>query len=1492
MANKQITHSYSGMMQDITKSKFGNQFYFEGKNIRIISTDTQSTGSITNEKGNKFILSIPTPVIDYNLKTISYNDKVLNYTTSEINYNSQSATQKIIGHSNSRNYIILFTTDNNGFDCIWKVSYKDYEISLLYLRNLEFSVYNPIQVINNFENEKLDKVYWVDSVHQLRYLNINHSIVNGDLEELIDVSENTINMTGKYNLSEPLITNILSGGNHTAGMIQYTYNLYKLNSAQTKISPLSKLVSLDKGVLGGGDINELVGKIPVIEINDIDINYTNIKVYSIKYNTYNGTPIISLIEDREIPQNRKIEIFDDNTIIKSLSLEEFLFLGSDIIIPKHIESKDNRLFFANYNEKNFEVKLDVRAYSFDDTQNCTVHTNIFYDDINNIVTSNVIDRRNITNVFTDIINDKFDSINLDYNNYKFQYDGITKGGEGKYIKYELTQSLDYDENFRYFKDEEIYRLGIQFYNNFGQVSLPLWVADFKSLNGNLEGNFNTLKVTLKPDFYVWLNNSSNFNTEYDKPIGYRTLIAERTLNDRTIISNGLLGTMMFNINSTLEEQYGSFIKENSKLKPKLPNILFRNCNFNSLYGITQPLRQCLHLGEMSNEDGPNTECWRAYYGDKDTTGRSYQFNSMLQLYSPETLFYFNQSMSNGLKLKIKGLLKNKYNGNWAKEINLADTFSSDEAKVKNGLSTHYAPFDLLAGGNAYNVTDRGIIGHPGGSDPNMVEKDLYYRGYGDVLNSDIISNNNVISFFNDLNTTIGSDPDDNISKPSLKTISVLLNSTYTNLNISYEITPDVVNLLDNYDVQIASDPSGNNILNSLNGVNGLQIISDTQSFTVTPTISERVYNYYLIINSNVNFSGTINVIININGSGIIEKTISNEQFQIIPSNNISGNYYIPIYNNNIVNIYGRPELTDLGQMYTTYNNDVNYRFTNSLESIITDGDSSWKHDGNCARKIVSVNGEGQRCITIVTDDGTNNQNVENWDRPTLESIFNTLNIQENDYGLIGEIIKNDYEIYLGGIYGGNSWEDKLRTNYIEIGNYKLINDSVNYIESPGDTFVNFFKFLRIHRKNGETNDQCIKEYEEIVEYYTESTINLKNRNDLSLNEWDDKFMYRNDDYHKYNKVYSQQSNLITRRNINYNIKKNNNFDTNIISSKLKSSGELVDSWTDILQNDVITLDGKFGAINSLIAFNDEIYSLQDKAFAFISINPRVQIQAADGLAVELGTGGVLQDYKYISTESGTLNKWSVVISPQGIYYFDIINRSFNKFEGNIKGLSDAKELHTFFINNVLFNILLNDNPLIKEGISSGYDFINNDVFMSFHQNNYTFTISYNEKNQAFISFYDYIPSMYISKGDHFITTHPDINKIYKQYEGNYNEFYDEKFSSHIILNVNPEADKDCVFDNINFKSDVTLDNLDQVDKTLTGIRAYNDYQDSNTPTTVTPLVVGRNNNLRRKFRDWSALIPRQSRNRIRAPYIKLKLQFDNTNNYKLILHNINIYYTV
>jgi hypothetical protein len=34
--------------------------------------------------------------------------------------------------------------------------------------------------------------------------------------------------------------------------------------------------------------------------------------------------------------------------------------------------------------------------------------------------------------------------------------------EGKYIKYELTQTTAYNEDSKYFKDDEIYRIGIEF----------------------------------------------------------------------------------------------------------------------------------------------------------------------------------------------------------------------------------------------------------------------------------------------------------------------------------------------------------------------------------------------------------------------------------------------------------------------------------------------------------------------------------------------------------------------------------------------------------------------------------------------------------------------------------------------------------------------------------------------------------------------------------------------------------------------------------------------------------------------------------------------------------------------------------------------------------------------------------------------------------------------------------------------------------------------
>lgn len=1515
---KKVIYSFQRMSKDLTEAKNPTQFYFDAHNIRFVTNKDNTTGSFAFEKGNELVFSIPTPVINSATHAIDYINNTgaqnlvyaintgsqpraeieQDYYISANNYRT-SGKQIILGHSVTREFIILFTTDNLGFDCIWKVDDETYEITLLYLRNLEFSENNPIQVINNFENEIIDKVYWVDNgAHQMRYINLEHSVINGDLEELIDIPKDVLNTTGSYGLSAPEIINTLSGGAHTAGRIQYAYNLYRLNASQTKLSPLSRMISLDKGVLGGGAINESVGTIPVVQISNIDTAYTNIKVYSIKFNSYNQSPIISLIEDREIPGNNTIDVFDDNTVIQTLSLEQFLFLGSDIIIPKHIQSKDNRMFMANYKEKNFEIDLDVRAYSFKSDQTSKVHTNIFYDSLLDIVTSTLADTRVISNtLFTNNYQDKFDSINLDYNVYKYQANGTTIGGEGKYLKYELTHSTAYNEDGRYFKDSEIYRLGIQFYNAYGQVSLPLWIADFKSRDGNLEGFYNNLLVTLKPDFYTWLNTPGNFPTIYDTPTGYKILIAERGLNDRTIVSNGLLCPMMFSVATTQEHITLSDVQTWSNQTPKLPNILMRNVNQVSDWGNTRPLRRSSHLYPMNLGHNTDTEVWGARYGDRDGSGKNYQFTCMLQMYSPETLFYFNQSLSAGLKLRIKGLMQNKYNSNWAREINLTDNFIDDEIKtLGDSLSSHFGSFVTLRG-NGYNATDRGIIAHPGGSDPNKGEKNLFYRGYGDVLLQSTVSSLNIISFNNSLILTSGTDPNNNVTKTSLKSITIILDATYTDLNIQYTITPDLPYATELYDVSIATDPLGNNIISTSLGVSGTQVISRAENFISTPDIEENTFNYYLIITSANYIHGTVDVEATAtDGVTPIIKEITAEPFTSDTINNISSSLFVPTNTNNIVSIYGTAQLTERGQDFTTYNNDAKYRYSNSLTSLIGDGDSSWKNDGNCGRKIVSVNAEGQRCITMVLDDGTNNALTNNWARPNLEGVFAALGVAGDNWGVIGELIKNDYEIYLGGIYGGNSWEDKLRTNYFEIGEYRKVSQNVNFIESPGDTMVGFFKFLRIIRKAGEINDQCIKEYEEIVEFYTETTVDLRNRNDLSLLPWDDKFVYNNDDYHKYNKVYSQLPNLFTRRNINYNIKKINNFDTNIIATKLKSSGEVIDSWTDILPNEVITLDGKFGPINSLVSLNDRIFSYQDKAIAFISINPRVQVQGNDGIAIELGFGQVLQEYKYVSTTSGSVNKWAILPIDSGIYYIDLLNKSFNLFNGEtILGISDVKNMHKYFLDTLNYNILKQDNPIIHKGLSIGWDKITNDIYISIFlkpsSNDELYdihTISYNLMQEGFSSFYDYDSSMYIFTKGKLLTINPnDGEEIYETFAGDYNKFYGENKISSISFIASPEPHVECTLNNLEYKSEATNVNTNlEVNYTWEKIQAYNEFQDSTLKNLIDRI------NIRKENRKWRLNIPRDQGkvNRIRNNWSILKLESINENNYKYKNDDIELYY--
>jgi len=132
-----------------------------------------------------------------NIGKIFYGDKELTFTTgkeidSQINSTKLpniSKNQQIIGHTTTRDGVILFSTDGLGMDCIWslkEVLQTGYDLDLLYVRNLGFSINNPIQAVFNYENENIQKIYWVDGTNQIRFLNITNDSIEGN-EALIDV---------------------------------------------------------------------------------------------------------------------------------------------------------------------------------------------------------------------------------------------------------------------------------------------------------------------------------------------------------------------------------------------------------------------------------------------------------------------------------------------------------------------------------------------------------------------------------------------------------------------------------------------------------------------------------------------------------------------------------------------------------------------------------------------------------------------------------------------------------------------------------------------------------------------------------------------------------------------------------------------------------------------------------------------------------------------------------------------------------------------------------------------------------------------------------------------------------------------------------------------------------------------------------------------------------------------------------------------------------
>lgn len=1550
--NKQSKYSNSGMRQDTSNSKFDNQFYFEGMNIRILASDRQSSGAITNTKGNEFLLNIPIPVINTTLKTITYNGIILPYTTTELDSLANSnLPQVIIGNCRTKNGFIVFTTDNAGFDCIWFLDENTLELKLLYLRNLNFSILAPIQAVNNYENSKIDKIYWVDGKEQLRVINIYHGLINDDLEDLIDLSSSLLSVVSDVEFSPVEIDDISYGGSHTAGMIQYAYSYYKINGSESIISPLSNLIPLGKSVVQGGNLNEIVGTIPKLIINNLDNRFTNMKLYAIKYTSLDQLPSVNVIADRAIVGLPSFIYYDDGKILYPATLEDIAINFSKIIVPKHIESKNNRLFAFNYKDKFYKLSqqknnLDCRAYSFPLN---SVNTTVFNSITNYIEgTDTVVGSTDNINYYTNIVA----GVSLPYNNptingeylvNKYQPNSGILGGEGNLLKYEIirtTVNRDDIYDYRFLKDNELYRIAIQFYNKYGVKSTPNWIADFivTSVNDetNLSGNYAGIKLTLKPSFYVWLNTSSNFldsNGLYDsflKPVGFKLLRADRTTNDKSIQDQGLANGMVAFSTEKAFVDAGSEINR-ANVGVKVPSLMRRFDNKlcpmfgNATYVRLDSYANHPSLGYGAGVGSPGSEAYSVTLDnlvDGSDVGKSerssiYQFNKLMQVYSPGVLFKRINNIESR-KCRVVGGLVNNGNDLKARKENWQSATFDPFVHYPGVIS----PFDVNSPGLPYDYNPfigeglmaRGIYG-PGKIHQNTDRKEtftyqfrrsytgdfvpnttnLVYDIYGtpEIVESDQGStrynNDSQLTYVNNLNPLFTNEAgrDDNSSTDVAGIDSVLSKGARCSI---FALGDDATPTTSRKSIETLFTES------NLNAISSTPVYPDARNFvhhiedTIANVVAPFPNQYVGVLDTNEVFfnddlvnvvgyfnSQNVNFIFDDLADYLLNAVVGNNNKLIAFNDGIDTDYYrVDDYTTGVAGI------TLIGSNFDyrvpIAANDVN-KYVPSF-SQISNVDTFTVYTGY---KVCTKDTND-----IYTFNGTSGPVLSTrWDLTGTMTLLPPVNIG-GGLGLVIEYINDTKLFYVGSYYGGNSYEAKTKTVYVEASDYYSLGlGTANFIiNDPGDTFVQEYPILRIGKQEGAPVSSSYLRIAEIIYARLESDVNQNKRNDLSIDDFFSVWQPSQGDFHTYNTVYSQAPNLIKSQDISYEVKQNELYEAGIIASGFKRPGEIIDSWTNFEVLNTMNLEGKYGAINAVTKHKDEIITFQDSAIAQISINPRVQVQGDDGISIKLGTGDVLDGYTYIDSNSGTLNKWGVIGTNSGVFYYDTINNSLNIISKDNK-LSDFKHLHSFFQKNINSSIVKNDNHILKQGVQFGYDYLNNDIYFTFLQQQNSVTINFNELQNEFVSLHGFKPSFYFNKGDIFLTTHPDNNKIYSHKEGIYNTFYDSFYPSYVIYNLNPEPDNECIFDNIDFQSECYLGNIEQPNTTINKINAYNEYQDSG----LVDLIPGRDSNLRRKFREWNAIIPREGRTRIRGPYSKLKLQFNNEDDYKLILHDVILGYT-
>lgn len=488
MPAKISTHVFKNMVRDVNPMSTNTSSLYNAYNIRFTSDDEQTFGSITNEKGTKYIDDVT--ISGSYLSHYVVNNCLMVFTL----------TPAIVEGYTTNIYRIELDGDT------WTTTLVAQDIEL----NMDFD--HPLEFTSYYEGEDVVKIYWVDGKNQLRFMNIQ-----GDYSE---ATENDFNVLPKLNLQERIgVKQINGNGIFPSGVIQYAFTYINKLGAESNIFYVTKLKSIQYEDRAGHP-QRTINCCFEITIENLDTSFDYVRCYQLIRTNLDEQPICKILN--EVPVNKndggKVTIIDTN-VGATYDATSLLFPKYPII-PYTLEQKSNTLFLGNIEEIPLELTDDdisaVRRY---------------FNKYAVYPAPTIPGEPEQAPGYFPIL--KFDNLNQD------TYECLDKDG------YIVNTNADI---IRTFKSRETYRIGVQLQDEYGCWTEPIYLKDINVTCKQKQEGIYITPISLTFDAGkagVFPELSREFKR-------FRFLMVNPTAIDRETFDQGIVVPTMFEVSDRVD----------------------------------------------------------------------------------------------------------------------------------------------------------------------------------------------------------------------------------------------------------------------------------------------------------------------------------------------------------------------------------------------------------------------------------------------------------------------------------------------------------------------------------------------------------------------------------------------------------------------------------------------------------------------------------------------------------------------------------------------------------------------------------------------------------------------------------------------------------------------------------------------------------------------------------------------------------------------------